>query len=203
MSHDFHDAYTCFAGERLIAGGPAEQVARAAAAAEDAGLARIVIFEDRTGRQVELDRRGAAPTLAGASTPIEEDAPRVASGRGRPRLGVVAREVTLLPRHWQWLETQPGGASAALRRLVDEARRTRADKDRAGEAQQATYRVMSVLAGNLPQFEEATRALFARDDVMFDAIVVRWPDDVRTYVSRLAAAEREVRVARAAMFTSG
>ena len=203
MSHDFHDAYTCFAGERLMAAGPAEQVARAAAAAEDAGLARVVIFEDRTGRQMELDRRGAAPTLAGTSMPIEEDAPRVASGRGRPRLGVVAREVTLLPRHWQWLETQPGGASAALRRLVEQARREGADKDRAGEAQQATYRVMSVLAGNLPQFEEATRALYARNDAMFDAIVARWPDDVRTYISRLAAAEREVRVARAAMFTSG
>jgi hypothetical protein len=178
-----------------VAAGLAAEVARAAAAAEDAGLARVVIFEDRTGRQVELDRRGAAPTLAGVSTPTEEEAPRIPSGRGRPRLGVVAREVTLLPRHWQWLETQPGGASAALRRLVDQARRTRADQDRAGEAQQATYRVMSVLAGNLPQFEDATRALFARDDAAFDARVARWPDDVRTYISSLAATERRTRVA--------
>jgi uncharacterized protein len=195
MSSDFHDTYTCFAGERLAAAGPAEEVARAAAGAEDAGLGRVVLFEDRTGRQVEVDCRGATPTIAGASTQIEEETPRVPAGRGRPRLGVVAREVTLLPRHWQWLETQPGGASAALRRLIEQARRDNVDKDRAGEAQQATYRVMSVLAGNLPQFEEATRALYARDDARFDAIVARWPDDVRTYISRLAASERQARVA--------
>src|SRR5262245_63979062 len=195
MSGDFHDTYTCFAGERLIASGPAADVAQAAARAEDTGLSRVVIFSDLTGRQLELDRRGETPVIAGMTTAAETAPAPASPGRGRPRLGVVAREVTLLPRHWQWLETQSGGASAALRRLIDEARRDNVEKDRAVEAQQATYRVMSVLAGNLPGFEAAARALYAGDDRTFDDIIGRWPADVSVYVARLAAAERKFRTA--------
>ena len=195
MSSDFHDTYTCFAGDRLVATGQAGEVARAADRAEAEGRAGVLIFSDRTGRQLELDRRESVPTIAGASMVPDEAPVSPSSGRGRPRLGVVAREVTLLPRHWQWLETQSGGASAALRRLVDQARHESADKDRAADAQQATYRVMSVLAGNLPGFEAAARALYARDDRTFDDIVGRWPADVGAYVARLAAVERERRMA--------
>ena len=198
--------FTSFTGTRLLAAGDAASVALAAARAQDDGLERIVVFENRTGRQVEVDRRGATPALAGTGTAVEpsSSSPPAPPARGRPRLGVVAREVTLLPRHWQWLETQPGGASAALRRLVEEARRDSVDTDRAVEARDATYRVMSVLAGNLPGFEEAARALFGGDGASFDAVVGRWPEDVRTYISRLAATEREARVAATASHaTSG
>ena len=91
-------------------------------------------------------------------------------GRGRPKLGVVAREVTLLPRHWDWLNSQSGGASVALRKLVEAARLAGDDKDRTRHAQEAAYRFMTALAGNLPGYEEATRALYAADPARFDAI---------------------------------
>jgi hypothetical protein len=107
-------------------------------------------------------------------------------GPGRPRLGVVAREVTLLPRHWEWLATQPGGASVALRRLVEEARRTSASADRARASRDAAYRVMHALGGDLPDFEEASRALFAGDRDRFRLHTAAWPLDVSAHVDRLA-----------------
>ena len=79
---------------------------------------------------------------------------------------MVAREVTLLPRHWEWLAQQSGGASVALRRLVDQARRGTEDKDRIRRAQEAAYRFMSAMAGNRPNFEDAIRALFAGDSLV-------------------------------------
>jgi hypothetical protein len=111
--------------------------------------------------------------------------------RGRPRLGVVAREVTLLPRHWAWLATQPGGASVALRRLVDDARRAGAGRDRARQARDAAYRFMHALAGDLPGFEEASRALFAGDRDRFAAAVASWPPDVREHATKLGFAADE------------
>ena len=100
---------------------------------------------------------------------------------------MVAREVTLLPRHWDWLGTQPGGASVALRKLVEEARRVNADKDRLRQSQEAAYRFMSPMAGHLPGFEEATRALFAPDAARFHALIAPWPNDVREHTTTLAA----------------
>lgn len=108
-------------------------------------------------------------------------------GRGRPKLGVVAREVTLLPRHWDWLAAQPGGASQMLRRLVDEARRGDGGQLRKREAQEATYRFMSAMAGDLPGFEEAVRSLFAGDAAGFEAHMTTWPQDVADYARQLAA----------------
>ena len=107
-------------------------------------------------------------------------------GRGRPKLGVVAREVTLLPRHWDWLASQPGGASAAVRRLVDAARQTNVDKDRVRVARESAYRFMSAMAGDAPGFEEATRALFANDPARFAEMTDGWPSDVRDHARRLA-----------------
>jgi hypothetical protein len=121
----------------------------------------------------------------GAVALAEDEPPR---GPGRPRLGVVAREVTLLPRHWEWLGEQPGGASAALRRIVDEARRGSHDKDRVRKAQEAAYRFLSAMAGDLPGFEEANRALFAGDAARFEREVAGWPSDVRDHATTLARA---------------
>jgi hypothetical protein len=183
--------FTAFAGHRLIAAGPEAEVAAAASVAVAAGADRVVIFEDATGRQVELDLRTPKPALAGTSARITpQDAAEIPAqpGRGRPKLGVVAREITLLPRHWEWLGQQPGGASAALRRLVDEARRTHAGVDEARQRQQAIYGVMSVLAGDLPGFEAATRALFAGDEAALDRVASAWPADVAAYIRRQIAA---------------
>jgi hypothetical protein len=99
---------------------------------------------------------------------------------------VVAREITLLPRHWDWLAQQKGGASVAIRRLVDEARRNGEDGDRIRPAQEAAYRFMSTMAGNRPHYEEAIRALFANDADRFETLIAEWPADVRDHAARLA-----------------
>lgn len=158
----------------MVAAGGLEEVTKAA---EKAAAAPVFIYDDATGQVVDVDPRGTAP-----------EAPRPV---GRPKLGVVAREVTLLPRHWDWLATQPGGASVALRKLVEEARRTRGDADRRRAAQEAAYRFMSAAAGDLPGFEEAARALFAYDWRRFGDMVAAWPEDVRDYAVKLAFADVE------------
>ena len=116
----------------------------------------------------------------------EEAAPPARRGPGRPRLGVVAREVTLLPRHWDWLALQPGGASVAIRKLVEAARRSSGDKDRVRFAQEATYRFVSAIAGDKPHYEEAIRALFAADAARFDKLIAEWPADIRDHALVLA-----------------
>jgi len=182
--------YTAFSDGRLLATGASAEVAQAARDAQARGAAGVVILDDASGRQVELDPFSQEPALAGVA-PVEVEPVR--SGRGRPKLGVVAREVTLLPRHWEWLSGQPGGASAALRRLVEEARRAGEGADRARRAQEALYRAMSTLAGDLPGFEEAARALYAAQDARFDDLTSGWPPDIRDYLARLAAVERAAR----------
>ncbi len=184
--------FTAFAGEKLLSSGDLMTVALAVKAAVDAGGELIVVFEDATGRPVDLDLRGTPDEVrARLAVALNEAAPdeeAAKPGRGRPKLGVTAREVTLLPRHWDWLAGQPGGASAVLRRLVEAARREGAEADAARRAQEAAYRVMSTLAGNLPGFEEATRAFFAGDQKQFHKLCEGWPRDVREYVGGLVDA---------------
>ena len=140
----------------------------------------VLVLDDQTGRPIDLDLRGGPAEITARYTP-SRPVPEKA-GRGRPKLGVVPREVTLLPRHWDWLNDQPGGASAALRRLVDSARRENAGQDARRQAQDLAYRVLSVLAGNLPNYEEALRAFYADDAVRFEDLTMTWPSDIRTYV---------------------
>jgi hypothetical protein len=142
----------------------------------------VLIFDDVTGEQVDLDlsEPGDAPEAEAATLP-----PAPARGPGRPKLGVVAREVTLLPRHWDWLNEQPGGASVALRKLVEEARKANAGKDQARRIREAAYRFMSSMGGNLPGFEDASRALFAGNrPALLDAIH-GWPGDIRDHLDRM------------------
>jgi hypothetical protein len=181
---------TAFAGFRRVAAGDVAEVALAIKAALEQGEAEpVLVFEDETSRRVELDLRGTVDEvrerLEITVPAAEPEAPR---GPGRPKLGVVAREVTLLPRHWDWLNEQPGGASVALRKLVDEARRANEGRDRARRAQEAVYRFMSAIGGNLPHFEEASRALFAGNRTGFEESIREWPEDVRDHLLRLAEA---------------
>jgi hypothetical protein len=188
------DTYTAFVGQRRLASGPLAEVALAVKRAEASAGSPIVIFSDASGRAVDFDLRGEdrevlarlAPAGASELAP-PPDEPR---GRGRPRLGVVAREVTLLPRHWEWLNAQPGGASVALRKLVDEARRASGDKDRERQARDAAYHFMSAIGGNLLHFEDASRALFADDRRRLTALIASWPGDIRDHVVRLADGDR-------------
>jgi hypothetical protein len=179
---------TGFVGSRRFAGGPLAAVAAAAKPLAEAGET-VAIFDDGTGRPIDVDFRGSAAEIAARlAAPAEP-----ARGPGRPKLGVVAREVTLLPRHWDWLAAQPGGASVALRKLVDAARHGQEGQDRVRRAQEAAYRVMAALAGDRPGFEEASRALFAGDRARFGTLAAAWPADVADYVHRLAEPVFEAR----------
>lgn len=189
--------FTAFIGQRRLASGPAGDVALAVKRAGPAPAEPIIIFDDGTGRSVDFDLRGedreVLARLAKLAPPPSSELPELPAerrGRGRPKLGVVAREVTLLPRHWEWLNAQAGGASVALRKLVDEARRASGDKDRERQARDAAYHFMSTMAGNLPQFEEASRALFADDRRRFTALIADWPADIRDHIVKLATSDR-------------
>jgi hypothetical protein len=181
-------AFIAFNGDYQIAAGDLPEVARAAKQALDRQRdISVLIFNGVTSHAVDLDFRGSVDDVL-ARLPVADSEPAAppARGPGRPKLGVVAREITLLPRHWEWLARQPGGASVAIRKLVDDARKGNEDKDRVREAQDAAYRFMSAMAGNKPHFEEATRALFAPDPKRFKALIAEWPVDVRDHVARLA-----------------
>jgi hypothetical protein len=190
--------YIAFEGLRSIAAGPlAEVAAKTKAAFDRRSNDPILILDDRTSEPIEIDFRGtvkdvvrrlesritasAEPMTAAAEVEAQET-----RGPGRPKLGVVAREVTLLPRHWEWLNTQKGGASVALRKLVDEARRANEGKDQIRRAQDAAYRFMSTMAGNRVGFEEAIRALYANDIARFEELIATWPVDIRDHSMRLA-----------------
>jgi hypothetical protein len=190
MSQHPAQTFTAFEGQRLLLSGPLHEVALAVKRAEQRASERVAIFSDATGRAIDLDLRGSDDAilarLPAAPGPALEVAPSEPRGRGRPKLGVVAREVTLLPRHWEWLNAQPGGASVGLRKLVEAARRANGDKDRRSAARDAAYHFMSAMAGDLPHFEEASRALFADDRRQFASLIAPWPDDVRDHIVRLA-----------------
>jgi len=192
---------TAFEGSRRIASGELKAVAVAVKKIIDRGVTEpVLVFDDKTSAIVELDLRGTPADVAqrleqkphhGGQNPPCSAMAEGRRGPGRPRLGVVAREVTLLPRHWDWLASQPGGASVALRKLVEEARCANAGKDRVRQAQEAAYRFMSAIAGHQSGFEEATRALFAGNAARFDELVQAWPVDVRLHATKLATAAFE------------
>lgn len=186
--------YMAFEGDRCIASGSFRDIAGVAKAVLDRRKdGSILVFDGSTGKAVDIDFRGTVddvvarrPELSGGGAEGKEALASAPRGPGRPKLGVVAREVTLLPRHWQWLAQQPGGASVALRKLVDAARRGGEHTDRIREAREATYRFMSAMSGDRPHFEDALRALFADQPVRFEQLIAEWPADVREHTAKFA-----------------
>ncbi len=173
-------AYSAFAGDRLVASGPLRAMLAGARAWLDRGeRASLLVFDDETGRQVDFDFRGSLEEVLARALPAPG-----AARPGRPRLGVVGREVSLLPRHWEWLEQQPNGISAALRRLVDEARKREPGRQRARALRDAASRFLTAMAGDREGFEEASRALFAGEAQRFERLVRGWPADVRKHALR-------------------
>ena len=157
--------------EVLARGAPEEVVPKMLALQPRERSSDLLAFDDETGRQIDLDLRP------------EAGAPR---SRGRPALGVEAKEVTLLPRHWAWLAEQRGGASATLRKLVEEALKAgRAAKDHHDTA----YRFLHVMAGNLPHFDDAVREIYAGNKVGYEHFSYDWPPAIREHGRRLAFPE--------------
>ena len=192
---NFVRSYLGFAGPKRIASGDLRNVAFAMKTIFDTDRwTPVVIFDAETSAVIDLDFSGTAKEvlrrLPAPDTTGDETPPRVVDSEtkrpGRPKLGVVAREVTLLPRHWEWLSKQSGGASVALRKLVEHARRDGQGRDHLRSRQEAAYRFLSAMGGNLPGFEEAARALFAGDQVAFEKRVESWPADIHEHASRLA-----------------
>ena len=207
--------FIAFEGSRCLAQGGLAQVAlQVKIASEARPLARFVVFDVCSSEVLDFDLRGTSQevldrlalshpaVMAGIAKPVDgmyatdpsgtdsnsEDTASTKSGPGRPKLGVVAREVTLLPRHWAWLSSQPGGASVALRKLVEQARKDSQSQDQRRLSQEATYRFMSAMAGCLEGFEEAARALFAADRPRFEALTAPWPQDIQIHLQHLAQA---------------
>ena len=190
--------YTGFTGQRKVASGDLVSVALKLKAVVDREETAIVtLIDDGTGDSVSLNLHGTPQQV---QTRLERKLAQTAGqaqpekrrGPGRPKLGVVSREVSLLPRHWEWLGSQPGGASAGLRRLVEQARRENEGKDRARHARDAAYRFMSVMAGNLPGFEEASRALFAGDVERVRELLRAWPKDLREHARKMVEKASEL-----------
>lgn len=191
---------TAFQGTRRVASGNLPEVAKIVKETITRNSQpTVLIFDDVTGEVVEVDFRGTlkdvlkrlqhpTSTDGSAAGNPETDSSPPKRGPGRPKLGVVSREVTLLPRHWEWLNCQPGGASVALRKLVEQARRAYRDRDRARHSQEAAYRFMVAMAGDLPGFEEATRALFSGNHDRFRDMTGSWPADIQSHAHKLAEA---------------
>jgi len=190
---------TAFEGNRCIASGDLAEVAQKVKTVIDQEKhSPVLIFDDITSEFIEIDFRGTIEdVLKRLEKPVDEGElvtkplngnKSAQRGRGRPKLGVVSREVTLLPRHGEWLNSQPGGASVALRKLVEESRRVNSDRDKVRHSQEVAYRFMSAMAGNLPGFEEATRALFAGNSERFESLVSSWPVDIRNHTGKLSQA---------------
>lgn len=188
---------TAFEGTRIVASGDVLHVATKTKEVIDRTQNQhsILIFDDHSSELIEIDFRGSLGDVLKRLEErqhqridqVEEKEAAVSRGPGRPRLGVVSREVTLMPRQWDWLNSQPGGASVALRKLVDEARKANASKDTWRQAQNATYKFMSAMAGDFEGFEEASRALFANKQSKFFELIALWPADVQSHIKKLSS----------------
>lgn len=198
MSDSLSPVAIAFAGTTRLAEGPLATVAGAVATwLAQEPTACVLVFDAVDSRPIDLDLRGTPEDVRTrytvASAPIDPADEAVATDRpaprgpGRPKLGVVPREVTLLPRHWEWLAAQPGGASVALRKLVEEARRKGEGKQRIRKAQESAYRFLTTMAGNEPGYEEGLRALFAADAERFRMYASAWPPDIKAHALKLAA----------------
>jgi len=194
MNNSASPSCIAFEGSKRIASGDLDAVVKRVLKLGNRGS--VLIFDEATSEVIDVDWRGTPkevlawlehrPRTTTSSPDASANDTQEPRGRGRPKLGVQAREVTLLPRHWDWLSSQPGGASVAIRRLVEEARRSHGGRDRKRRAQESAYRFMSAMAGNERGFEEASRALFAGDAEKFTAQTASWPKDVREHVRVLA-----------------
>jgi uncharacterized protein len=186
--------YTAFLGVGVVASGSLQHVVSTVKdTLDDRNLTQLLIFDDTTGKQIDVDFRGKTDDVLKRLGEQFGDLPGTEMNHqpsrrvGRPKLGVVSGEVTLLPKDWEWLKSQPGGASVTLRELVGDARRVGGKQSKIREAQEVTYHFMTAMAGNFHQYEEALRALYAGDLDRFYHCIDDWAPDIRNHIKRLAA----------------
>jgi len=192
--------YTAFSGTRLIVSADLKTVLlRIKHRFDEGDRALVLIFDDHTGKQVDFDLRGTPEEMLARlpSHPLFTAAQTPRPGPGRPKLGVTSREVSLLPRHWEWLEKQPQGISAVLRKLIEQAKRRDPDQERAAIAREAAGNFMWAMGGNLPGFEEASRAFYAMDETRLEELIRNWPEDVRRHLRRLLQIAAQLAVGNA------
>jgi len=182
--------YTAFEGYKLLSHGDIETVALDVRKAlkKDSNKS-VLIFSDSTGRQIDLNLNGYESEVLErlkvfAAPPVSTHI----GGVGRPKLGVVSREISLLPQHWEWLSNQEGGASSVIRRLIDAKMNTSllSAKEKTKKVQEVVYKFLSAVAGNLPNFEEVVRYLYRKDKKKFEDLMSDWPSDVSKHASFLA-----------------
>ncbi len=186
MLPDLTRPCTAFSDTKKIAAGDILEVAlKVQRYLKEHKKSQVHVFDDSTSAPIELDLRGTPDDLRERLRKIEESTEKK-SGPGRPKLGVVSKEVTLLPQHWEWLSIQPGGASVTLRKLIEEAKKKNVTQDQIRLSQEATYKFMNVMAGNLENFEEALRTLYAKDAKGFELLIAGWPKDIREHARGLS-----------------
>jgi len=191
--------FTLFVGHTRLASGQLDQLALSAKRAiESNSESAVLIFDNQSGRNIDIDIRGSdkqvlarlqpatMPPVSETETADDTETGNEQRGRGRPKLGVVPREVTLLPRHWEWLAAQPGGASIVLRKLVEQAKKAGSESLMIKQAQERAYHFLLAIAGDMPGFEEATRALFKNEREPFENLISSWPGDIRDHAMKLA-----------------
>lgn len=182
------ETYTAFEGpDRLFKGNLQDVVLKTKRRLGRAENSSILIFSDATGRTIEFNFHGSEKDVSRRlEMYVDQAGNKPSSGPGRPRLGVISREISLLPRHWEWLATQSGGASAAIRRLIEEAKKKSAARGSIKQLQERAYQFMTVIAGDLAGYEEALRALYRADRKHFLLKIQDWPCDIKNYLMELA-----------------
>jgi hypothetical protein len=180
------ETYTAFDGVEQVCQGPLfEVVARVKKRLGKAENSAILIFSDVTGKTMDINFQGSEKDVLGRLEMFVPKEQEAVVGPGRPKLGVVSREISLMPRHWEWLATQPGGASATLRSLIEDAKKRSSEKVSGKQLQECAYRFMSVMAGDREGFEEALRALYRLDRKSFLTHIRSWPRDIKNHVMEM------------------
>ncbi len=185
---DEQNTYTAFEGHKLLFRGKLHDVVlKIKKKLGKSDNSSVWIFNDLTGKIMDFNFQGSEKdVLKRLEIFSSEDAKKASTGPGRPKLGVISREISLLPRHWEWLAGQPSGASATLRRLIEDAKKKSQGSHNIKQLQERSYKVMSVLAGDLGGYEEALRALYKRDEKKFYQQMKDWPQDVKDHLNELS-----------------
>ncbi len=182
------DTYTAFDGNKLIfQGSLTDVVLKIKKRLGKEGNSSILIFSNSTGNVVDFNFHGHERDVQRRlEVFVSEEAQAIPTGPGRPKLGVISREVSLLPRHWEWLATQTGGSSATLRCLVEEARKKSENGNQIKQAQERTYKFMLAIAGDFEGYEEVLRALYKKDEITFLAKIENWPKDIQVHLKDIS-----------------